>query len=120
MDIIDLKISLFNNLIVCNPALLAVDIVAVILFLYSYYKNCYKNNIVIDFWHWILFIPYFITVLLMYPFAASPNNAISLGNDLLGAECFIDKAFLIHLLGFFSFYMGSKLLRENFIFDNIK
>lgn len=120
MNIINLKISLFNNLIVCNPVLLVVDIVAVILFLYLYYKKCYKNNIVIDFWHWILFIPYFITVLLMYPFAASPNNAISLGNDLLGAANFTDQAFLIHLLGFFSFYIGATLYKKNYIFDNIR
>jgi oligosaccharide repeat unit polymerase len=108
------KIELVSGLLRFSLPLLILDFVLILHFVLSWYYTKKKTGWVIDYWYFTLFLLFFIPVLLMYPFNASFMNIISVGNNYYKLEKYIDKAFLITLVGYVNLWIG------RYIYDTIK
>jgi oligosaccharide repeat unit polymerase len=91
--------------------LYALDLFAILIFVASYYRNCYRRGYRIDFWHANLFLYCVLPNLIMLPLARSDMNAVVLGQDFGGVITALPNVFLITLLGYFSVLAGGSLWR---------
>lgn len=67
----------------------------------------------IDFWHLTLFLSYFVTFLLMYPFASATINGLVIGNHNIDlAKQSITIAYIISLTGYLSIFAGSAIFKQ--------
>jgi oligosaccharide repeat unit polymerase len=92
-------------------ALYVLDILAIIFFSISYYRNCYRRGYRLDFWHVQLFLICIFPNMLMLPFARSELNVLVLGNDLASVMAVLPRVFLITLAGFVAVLAGGFLWR---------
>ncbi|QJD97560.1 oligosaccharide repeat unit polymerase [Mucilaginibacter robiniae] len=102
----------FYGIIRISPVLMTVDIVLIIAFFVSWYFSYKRTGWLIDFWHFSLFMSYFFTFLLMYPFASAIPNVLTIGErNLALAQRSIDASFFITLTGFLSIFVGGTIFR---------
>jgi hypothetical protein len=105
------KVELFYKTLSFTPLWGLLDLLLVIHFFCSWYRSKQKTGWKIDFWYANLFFIFFPSVFLLYPFNGSIyNNVATMGMQPWIAP-FIDKAFLISVLGYLSVWMG------RFLFD---
>ena len=84
---------------------------AIVLFLLSYYRKCYRKGYRIDFWHAELFLFFILPNMIMLPFAKSELNVIVVGRDMAGVVAALPIVFLITMLGYFLVLAGGGLWR---------
>ena len=90
-----------------NPWLFVVNAILIIQFFLSWYYSAKKTGWTIDFWRVTLFLSYFLTFLLMYPFASAKMNALVIGTrNLEFARKSITIAYLLSLVGYCSIFVG--------------
>lgn len=87
------------------------DIVALLFYAISYYRNCYRRGYRIDFWHVELFLIIVLPNLIMLPFATNELNGIVLHQDFAAVVAVVPTAFLITMLGYASMLIGGSLWR---------
>jgi oligosaccharide repeat unit polymerase len=87
------------------------DVLAILFFAFSYYRNCYRKGYRIDFWHVQLFLICVFPNMLMLPFARSELNFVVLGPDLAAVVAVLPKVFLITLVGYAAVLAGGFLWR---------
>jgi len=100
------KIELYSGIVRFSPILIGVDIILLIQFIGSCLYFYRKTGWIIDYWHGMLLFFIIIPVLIMYPFNASVFNIISVGSAYDAIEPFVDRAFLISVLGYLSIWAG--------------
>jgi len=108
------KVELASGLLKFSLPLLILDFVLILHFVLSWYYTKKKTGWVIDYWYFTLFLLFFIPVLLMYPFNASFMNIISVGDNYYKLEKYIDRAFLITIVGYVSLWVG------RYLYDTMK
>jgi oligosaccharide repeat unit polymerase len=91
--------------------LYALDLMAIFLFVLSYYRNCYRKGYRIDFWHEQLFLACVLPNMLMLPFAQIQLNAVLAGATMAGAIVVLPTVFIITLVGYFAMLAGGWLWR---------
>src|SRR5438067_12823819 len=91
--------------------LYSLDLVAIALFLISYYRKCYRRGYRIDFWRAQTFLFFIFPNMIMLTFAKGELNIVVLGNDLNAVIAALPVVFLITLLGYSAVLMGSSLWR---------
>jgi oligosaccharide repeat unit polymerase len=91
--------------------LYVLDVLAIILFALSYYRNCYRKGYRIDFWHAQLFLACVLPNMIMLPFAKSDLNVLVLGSDLSAVGAALPIVFLVALLGYVSVLGGGAVWR---------
>ena len=97
----------FNGMLRFNPWLLIVNGILIIQFFLSWYYSAKKTGWTIDFWRITLFLSYFLTFLLMYPFASAKMNGLVIGTrNLEFARQSITIAYLLSLVGYGSIFIG--------------
>jgi oligosaccharide repeat unit polymerase len=99
-------VEFFEGMVRVNIYLLIVSILFFIHFVFSYIFLCYKRGYKIDFWHFNIFIGYLIPFIILYPFASSDFNYISIGNKIFAIQNSVNTAYLITLVGYLSTYIG--------------
>jgi hypothetical protein len=108
------KIELFYQTLCFTPLCGLLDALLILHFIWSWYRSAKKTGWKIDFWYANLFFIFFPSVFILYPF----NNSIYNNVATMGAQSwispFIDKAFLITVLGYLSVWMG------RFLFDRTR
>lgn len=87
------------------------DVIALLLFGVSYYRNCYRRGYRIDFWHAGIFLACVLPNMVMLPFAKSDLNVLVLGRDLSAVVAALPVAFLLTLLGYVALLVGGALWR---------
>jgi len=92
-------------------ALYWIDVLAILHFVISYYRNCYRNGYRIDFWHVQLFLVCVFPNMLLLPFSKSDVNMIVVGSDMDGIVAALPTVFLITLLGYVAILAGGGLWR---------
>ena len=93
--------------------LYSLDLLAIVVFLFSYYFDCYRHGFRIDIWHSQLFLWCVLPNMLMLPFAKSELNVLVLGADLQPVISTIPKVFLLTLLGYGAILFGGICWRFN-------
>lgn len=93
-------IEIFGGLLKFSPVLMCLNIILVLHFIFSWIYTYKKTGWKIDYWYFTLFLLFFVPVLLMYPFNASPLNYISVGSNYYRLVEFVDKAYLITITGY--------------------
>jgi oligosaccharide repeat unit polymerase len=88
-----------------------IDFVAIVLFVISYYRKCYRKRYRIDFWYAQLFLLCIFPNMLMLPFAKSELNVIVLGRDMDAVVAVLPIVFLITVVGYVSVLAGGGLWR---------
>ena len=97
----------FSGIIKFNPWLLSLDILLIIWFLSGWYVQYRRTGSYIDYWHYTLFLGFFIPVLVMYPFSSSSLNMLTVGYQNIDAiERSINEAYLVTITGFGAAYAG--------------
>jgi oligosaccharide repeat unit polymerase len=91
--------------------LYVVALVAIALFLLSYYRQCYRKGYRVDFWYSQLFLACVFPNMIMLPFAKSELNVLVLGSDLRAVVEVLPKIFLITMLGYVAVLAGGGLWR---------
>jgi oligosaccharide repeat unit polymerase len=86
--------------------LYVIDILAISIFLSSYYRNCYRRGYRIDIWHSQLFLVCVMPNMIMLPFSRSDLNAPILGRDFQAVVAALPDVFLVTLLGYFAMLAG--------------
>jgi oligosaccharide repeat unit polymerase len=99
-------IELFGGALRASPYLLALDILLLIHFAFSYYTTCYRKGFKIDYWHFNIFLGFVVPFLLIYPFAGSYLNAFATGGAQYAISRLVDVAFVITIIGYVSTYSG--------------
>ncbi|WP_374166346.1 hypothetical protein [Arcticibacter sp. MXS-1] len=91
----------FNTLFMC------INFILIIIFFYSWYRSYKRTGWTIDFWHVTLFLNYFLTFLLMYPFSTAELNSLVISErNLMIVRKAIDSAYIISLVGYMSVFLG--------------
>ena len=99
-----------NGMLRINPWMLIINGVLIVHFFVSWHLSALKTGWTIDFWHASLFLSYFLTFLLMFPFASANLNALVIGNrNLEFAKRSITTAYLISLTGYLSIFVGGAI-----------
>lgn len=88
-----------------------VDLLAILFFCVSYYRNCYRKGYRIDFWHAQLFVACILPNMIMLPFAKSDLNVLVLGTDLSAVVAALPRVWLVALAGYVSILAGGALWR---------
>lgn len=101
--------NFFNGFLRFNPYFMLMNLAVLLLFTYSYIKMYKEKGRVIDYWHFISLQFFVIPVFLMYPFNASPGNIMSAGSTYFIIEPFVNFAYLITMVGYFSFLLGGSI-----------
>lgn len=91
--------------------LYAIDILAILLFFISYYRNCYRRGYRIDIWHTQLFLVCVLPNFVLLPFARSEMNEVILGQDFDAVMDALPSVFLLTILGYFSILAGGQVWR---------
>src|ERR1700761_8965628 len=91
--------------------LYTLDGFAILLFVISYWRKCYRRGYKIDFWHVNLFLGCVFPNLIMLPIARSELNGIVLGQDLQAVQAVLPYVFLITLVGYSAMLAGSEFWR---------
>ena len=86
--------------------LYALDLIALMSFVVSYYFNCYRRGYRIDIWHVQLFLMCVLPNMLLLPFSKGELNYPVLGSDFPAVVASLPTVFLITLLGYFSLLGG--------------
>lgn len=100
------RIQILEGVIDANYFLFFAAIACLLLYIYTWYSDCYRKGYKIDFWHYSLFLPYVITMHIMYPFSGSILNDITTGGRMIYISEYIDQAYLYCLLGYILTYCG--------------
>lgn len=106
MNYLLVNYEFFDGLIAANPMCLILDILLIVISGYVYYKICYRKNMIFDLWHCYLIFPFFISTLVMYPFAGAKYNYAAEGILAIQASQFTNYAFLINFIGYIFMYCG--------------
>ncbi|MFD2932529.1 O-antigen polymerase [Spirosoma flavum] len=108
-------VEAFDGIIKFNPWLLSLDAILIVYFLFSWYRQYKKTNAYIDYWHFNLFLVFFIPILIMYPFSSSILNvwAVWGPSNLYTIEKATNEAYIVTIIGFTAAYLG-KYIYDNF------
>lgn len=112
---LDLIFNPFNHIkiddwqIFISPAGMFFGLFAAYIFISQWYGESKKYSMPIDFWTFSLLIPIFIDTILMYPFAGSELNSMSVGDNIQHIRKYTDDAFFITMAGYFSMVFGRYL-----------
>ena len=87
------------------------DLLALVQFSISYYRNCYRRGYRIDIWHMEVFVICIFPNMMMLPFARSELNAFVLGTDFAAVLSVLPTVFLITLAGYVAILIGGSLWR---------
>ncbi|ARZ65303.1 oligosaccharide repeat unit polymerase [Bacillus cereus] len=101
-----MTIELFNGGLKANPYFIIFNSILIFHFIYSYWKYSYVKGFKVDYWHYSIFIGYVLPYMLIYPFAASPFNSISTGNQIYILDDYVDQAYLVTIIGYIFTYIG--------------
>lgn len=111
----DVKIDLFSQAIRFSPFWMSIDLLLIMHFIFSWYRNWKKTKWKIDFWYFTLFYNFFVIVLLMYPFNGSIYNVKAVGMSFFSQmDGYIEQAFCITIIGYLSIWIG------RYVFDFTK
>ncbi len=102
----DNKVELFYQSLRFSPFWLGVDLLLIAHLFISWYRSYKRTGWKIDVWYWTLFLTFFVFVLLMYPFNSSVFNRIATGDAYSLLESYVDKAFVITVMGYLSIWIG--------------
>ncbi|MCX2582899.1 O-antigen polymerase [Pedobacter sp. MR22-3] len=106
-------IELFNGGVRFNKYLILVDFILIIHFIYDWYLIYKKTGRTLDYWTLTMSLTYFLPFLIMYPFASSVYNVVSVGGNVSIIQDVIDTAYIIFMIGYISMYLGRYLYIRN-------
>lgn len=89
----------------------AIDMAAIMMFVVSYYRNCYRHGYRIDFWHFQLFLMCVLPNMILLPFATNEMNRVVLGPDFEAVTSAVPQVFFVTLVGFLAMLAGGGLWR---------
>ena len=116
MEIIELldtdKVEMFNGMLRFNPYLMFIDLILIFSLLYNWYKYNKVDKLKINYWYLFIFKYFFFNLLIMYPFNSSYHNRYSVGHLVVAIDKFVDTAFCISIIGYFSFLIGGYFYRK--------
>lgn len=102
----------FGGILRFNTLFLCINTALIIQFFFSWYLSYKRTGWTIDFWHVTLFLSYFVTFLLMYPFSTARLNMEVIGpHNLNIARKAINGAYIISLIGYLSIFAGGAIFR---------
>jgi len=85
-----------------------IDVVVIIGFVVSYFRNCYSKGYRLDFWYLFVFLNCIFVNCILYPFSKSSLNVIALGGLYEQAAQYSDQAFVICLFGYAGVLVGGR------------
>jgi oligosaccharide repeat unit polymerase len=101
-----------------NTFLFIINSILIIHFFLSWYLSYKKTGWKIDYWYLTMFLSYFLPFLLMYPFAGSILNVLAVGNNITIIQDYVDKAYIINLIGYMAIFLG-RFIFNTYKFENI-
>lgn len=112
-------VELFHRSLCFTPIWGVVDLLLILHFIISWRRSAIKTRWKMDFWYLTLFMMFFPSLFLLYPFNGSIyNNGCTMGFQYRILP-YIDMAFFISVLGYISVWIGRyifDLTRGNFPF----
>lgn len=88
-----------------------INAILVVYFFSSWYVSAKKTGWVVDVWHMSLLFSYFLPFLLMYPFASSSYNFMSVGTNITAIQRSFNEAYYVSLTGYLSIFVGGIIFR---------
>jgi len=101
----------FNGAIRYNTITMVINILLIIQFIISWYISYKRTGWAIDPWNLGLLLSYFFPFLILYPFSSSIFNVVSVGMHVPAIRGRINDAYYISLLGYMSFFLGSRIFK---------
>lgn len=106
--------ELFEGAIRFNGWFLAINGLMLLLFLYQWRQSYLKTGVNLDIWNYNMFLIFALPFIVMYPFASSNFNILSVDSKNLAIiSDAMQRAYLVTLLGFLSVFLG-KFCYERF------
>ena len=98
-----------------SPFLMLINVAVFFCFIFSYFKMYKGTGKVIDYWYFISLQFFIIPIVIMYPFSSSSGNIIATGGAYYTLEPYVNTAYMISLVGYFSFVIGGGVAGKNAI-----
>ena len=125
------SIELFDGMLVFDSILISIDMILLIQFFFSWYKNWKRTGIKLDYWNFFCFQLVVVPLLIGYPFAGSFANYFATGNDIFFIVQYVNEAFFISGMGYIFMILGRCLCNsmpqshalnfvEEFFYKNLK
>jgi oligosaccharide repeat unit polymerase len=83
-----------------------INMILIVHFFASWYVSAKKTGWAIDVWYFSLLFSYFLPFLLMYPFASSSYNFMSVGTNITAIQGSFSEAYYVSLTGYLSVFVG--------------
>ena len=107
-------VELLDGVVRFNLYFFCINVLMLSFFLYQWYIMYKRTGINLDLWVYNMLLIFVLPFVLMYPFASSDFNILSVGiNDLEVINDNINRAYLITLLGFVTIFTG-KMCHDKF------
>ncbi len=103
------KIELFWGALCFTPIWGILDVFLIFHFFFCWYRSAKKTHWKIDLWYLTLFVAFFPSLLLLYPFNGSIYNVISVFEFKDKVLPYVDLAFFISMTGYLSVWLGRYL-----------
>jgi oligosaccharide repeat unit polymerase len=88
-----------------------INVILIVHFFSSWYVSAQKTGWALDPWHVGLLFSYFLPFLLMYPFASSSENFISVGTHITAIQKFFSEAYWVSLTGYIAIFVGGMVFK---------
>ncbi|HEX8279641.1 MAG TPA: hypothetical protein VF540_13145, partial [Segetibacter sp.] len=88
-----------------------INAILIVHFFSSWYVSARKTGWALDVWYLSLFFSYFLPFLLMYPFASSSYNYMSVGTNITAIQRSINEAYYVSLTGYLSVFVGAIIFK---------
>ncbi len=111
------QVELLNRILCFTPFWALIDVLLVVHFFISWIRSAKKTKWKIDCWYLTLFLTFFPSLFLLYPFNGSIFNNVATMGLQYRILPYIDLAFFISVLGYLSIWIGRYLFdftRGNF------
>ncbi|WP_370754811.1 oligosaccharide repeat unit polymerase [Megamonas funiformis] len=114
------QIQLFNGLLYMDRVLFLLSAIIVLHFFLEWYFFIKKRKFIFDYWHYTCFFIIILPVCIMYPFAGSVINIISVGVAIYDIQDYVNMAYIISIIGYFCMLIGKSIcgnkVRRNYNF----
>jgi len=88
-----------------------INAILIVHFFSSWYVSSKKTGWALDPWHVGLLLCYFLPFLLMYPFASSSENFVSVGTHITAIQRFFSEAYYVSLTGYIAIFAGGIIFK---------
>lgn len=103
------QIQLFDGILYMDKVLFLLSIIIVLHFFIEWFLFIKRRKFIFDYWHYTCLFIIILPICIMYPFAGSIINVISVGVAIYDIQDYVNEAYIISIIGYFCMLIGKSI-----------